>query len=332
MRRLAGALVAMFWALCFGQPLHAGIVLTPAGQADGFSLSTFATGFSTASGVGPVGIAFTPTGGVLVSDYNGDVLKFSSDVDGQSASGASLAQSFGYANATGMAQFGSTIYMNQATNSNVVQLNPDGSFAQLIQHIVNPVANNLTGIAVNPTNGHLFVSVPTTTGSFNEIMEIDPAAKTSSVFASGTFTDGLAFSPDGSVLYAATASNSITAFDVLTGAVTLGPIAVVGGPDGIAVGTGSLSGDLFINTNAGEIIELNLATLNQAVIATGGSRGDLLYVDPTNDTLLATQSDSIIRLASPSGGGFFAATPEPASVVIWSLAMMGFAIRRVVRR
>ncbi len=241
-------------------------------------------------------------GGVLVSEYSGDVFLFQTDSDGQTASGASVAQSFGFANATGMAQVGSNIYMNQATNSNVVQLNANGGFEQLIQHIPNPVANNLTGIAVNPAYGHLFVSTPTTPGSFNEIIEIDPVAKTSSVFASGIFTDGLAFSPDASVLYAATASNSITAFDALSGSVILGPISVNGGPDGIAVGTGSLAGNLFINTNDGEIIDLNLATLSQTVIATGGSRGDLLYVDPTNDTLLVTQTDSIFRLGAPSGG------------------------------
>ena len=331
MPRHIRAFVIMISALSVGQPIFAGMVLTATGQAQGFSLTTFATGFSSVGGVGPIGVAFTPSGGVLVTEYNGDLLLFSADVDGQSASGASKVQSFGYANATGMAQFGSSIYMNQAANSNVVQLNADGSIAQLVQHIANPVANNLTGIAIDPANGHLFVSVPTAPGSFNEIVDVDPVSKTSSIFVSGVFTDGLAFSSDGSVVYAATSSNSITGFDALTGAVTLGPVAVNGGPDGIAVGTGMLSGNLFINTNDGEIIDFNLGTLSQTVIATGGSRGDLLYVDPASSTLLVTQSDSILRIGAPSGGGFFSAVPEPASIALWSFALFGFGLRRIVR-
>ena len=41
---------------------------------------------------------------------------------------------------------------------------------------------------------------------------------------------------------------------------------------------------------------MNLATATQTIIASGGSRGDFVTVDPNNGTLLVTQSDRIMRL------------------------------------
>src|SRR4051794_11399741 len=81
----------------------ASLMLTPAGAAQGFSLLTFATGFPTSGQLngqgGPVGIAFTPGGGVLVSDLPGNVRLFPTDVDGQSAGSFAPAQNYGANNA-----------------------------------------------------------------------------------------------------------------------------------------------------------------------------------------------------------------------------------------
>ena len=269
----------------------ADLALTPAGTAEGFGLSTFATGFTTSSGIGPIGIAFPTSGGVLVSNYPGDVRLFPPDTDGN-------------ANATGIAQIGNSIYANQASNSNVVQLNPDGTFNQQIVNVPNPVNNNLTGLALDPITQHLFVSVPTTPGLFNQILDVDPISKTSQVFLSGTFTDGLVFNANGSILFAATASNSVTGFNATNGAV------------------------VFVNTVAGQVIQLDLTTLAQTVIATGGSRGDFLTADPNNGTLMVTQFDSVMRLTAPQGGGFLAAVPEPSTIVMW---LVGFGVFMVTR-
>ena len=57
-----------------------------------------------------------------------------------------------------------------------------------------------------------------------------------------------------------------------------------------------MAGDLFVNTNGGTVVEANLATAAQTVIASGGSRGDWVTVDPSNGTLLLTQTDRIMRL------------------------------------
>ena len=75
-------------------------------------------------------------------------------------------------------------------------------------------------------------------------------------------------------------------------------------PDGITLGTGVLAGNLFANTNAGTLIEINLATDTQTLIASGGTRGDFVEVDPNNGTLLVSQADRLARLAPPAGGGF----------------------------
>src|SRR5262249_31475249 len=155
----------------------------------------------------------------------------------------------------GMGQVFGLIYMNQAALGRVVRLNNDGTLAAVLAVI--PGAPNLTGLAVNPLNGHLFVSEPTTTGGFNQIVDIDPATGNTRVFLSGgTFTDGLVFSPDGSILFASTDSTGVTGFDTRTGAVVLGPVPVPGQPDSVAVGTGSLAGKLFVNTNGGQVIQL----------------------------------------------------------------------------
>ncbi|MEP6755633.1 MAG: PEP-CTERM sorting domain-containing protein, partial [Chthonomonadales bacterium] len=57
-------------------------------------------------------------------------------------------------------------------------------------------------------------------------------------------------------------------------------------------------------------------TSASTLIASGGSRGDFVAVDP-NGTLLLTQIDRIQRLTAPQGGGF-GQTPEPGT-----LAMIG---------
>src|SRR5262249_51971877 len=68
-----------------GPPPSNGLRLTAAGAAEGFALTDFARAFRPFFGIGPLGIAFPSSGGVLVSDYSGDLRRFPSDSDGQSA-------------------------------------------------------------------------------------------------------------------------------------------------------------------------------------------------------------------------------------------------------
>jgi RHS repeat-associated protein len=289
-----------------GPPPSNGMTLTAAGTAAGFSLTDFASNFPIFGGPpGPIGIAFPTTGGVLVSDDSGNVRLFPADADGQNAANVPPAQNYGTGRAFDMAQVGNTIYMTQRDNGTVLQLNPDGTFNQtIVSGLTSP-----HGIVVNPANGHLIVS--TFTG--NNVYDVDPVAKTASVLFHASL-DGISIAPDGSVLYGAAAPQGIDhvyGYSLVAGSV--GNVVfdsgfVAGDPDGTALAVGALAGKLFVNTNQGTVVEVDLQTLGQTLVATGGTRGDFVAVDPNNGTLLLTQTGNVVRLTPPSGGGF---TQEP---------------------
>jgi len=78
----------------------AAMAVTPAGASQGFTITTFASGFPSALGgsggiVGPMGITFPSAGGVLVADFPGNVRLFASDSDGQTAGAAPVGQNYG---------------------------------------------------------------------------------------------------------------------------------------------------------------------------------------------------------------------------------------------
>ena len=327
MRRFAAhgavSLLGLAWLLGTASWAEAGMVLSPSATADGFTLSTFASGFPNTgfNGVGPVGIAFPNSGGVMVTSYaNGLVIRFPTDTDGQSYPGAS--QVSGYNHPAGLVNDGGHIYMAVQGGGNVWQLNDNGT----INHHVTSLGG-ATGIAVNPTNGHLFVSA-------GDLFDINPSNGATVDYSAhhsgiGSGTDGLTFSPDGKTLYAALFGQGIQAIDVATGhQIFFTPIS---GSDGTALGTGTLAGELFANTNFGQVIEISLASpQTHTLIASGGSRGDFVTVDP-NGTLLLTQTDRILRLTAPAGGGFAGAAPEPASLTLaglGGLALLGYGWRR----
>jgi hypothetical protein len=245
---------------------------------------------------------------VLVTDYPGNVRLFPTDTDGQSASAATIAQNYGLTNAVGLGQVGKTIYMTQQGNGTVVQLNPNGTYNGY-------VAGNIyqaTGIVADPANGHLIVS---TSGSgHNQVFDVDPATGSAKLLINSS-VDGLTITADGKMLYAA-AGDRVLGYDVRTGALVYQSALIPGTPDGIALGTGILAGNLFVNTHAGTLLELNLATDALTTIAEGGSRGDFAIADPNNGSLLLTQSDRVLRLTAPPGGGFGLGAPPNAAPLV----------------
>jgi sugar lactone lactonase YvrE len=128
---------------------------------------------------------------------------------------------------------------------------------------------------------------------------VDPVAKTANVFEKIS-ADGLSLSPDGKTLYAAIRGGAfaghVLGFDITTKAMVFDSGTISGGLDGIALGKGPVAGNLFVNTNGGTRVEVNLATAAKTTIATGGSRGDFVAVDPNDGTLLVTQTDRIMRV------------------------------------
>src|SRR5262249_46266393 len=158
-------------------------------------LSNFITDYNVPLGnVGPLGIAFPDSGGVLVATWGGGVRLFAYS-DGQSAARTPPSQGFGQGNAVDLAKVGGKIYMTQGTAGRLVQLNDDGTLKKVIFGSGLPLA---LGMAVNSSNGHVFISAP----GANTIFDFDPVAQTLTPFVSGVF-DGLTISADGSTLYGA---------------------------------------------------------------------------------------------------------------------------------
>ena len=287
---------------------NAQMTLTPAAVTAGFSLSTFATAFPNSSRVGPLGIAFNgsnPTQ-VIVSDYPGNVRVFPTDTDGQTANFIPVAQNYGIGNAVGIAEAGGNYYMTQQSAGRVIQINPNGTSTP-------PIIANLpsaTGIVADPVNGHLFVSAG------GEIVDVNPITRTFRLFENA-YADGL--TTDGTTLYAEVNGNSIIGYRLSDGTKVFDSGLINGGPDGTALGYGTLAGDIFVNTNDGHLLEYNLVGAPiQTVLGSGGSRGDFVTVDP-NGTLLLTQTSTILRLTAPKGGSF---TPEPGPVAL----LVGMAV------
>lgn len=277
------------------------MMLTPTAIAEGFGLSTFATGFPTSNNLGPFGIAFSGSK-VIVSDIAGNVRLFPMDVDGQSAASAPVAQNYGFGNSIGIANANGRYFMTQDTAASLVEINADGTSKQtILTNISHP-----NGIVGNTSNGHIFVSTD------SGILDVNPDTRTFRVFQS-IRADGLTI--DSTTLYAEAGGNRIIGYRLSDGAQVFNSGAINDAPDGTALGTGTLAGDIFVNTNGGRLLEFNLTgTPAATVLGVGGSRGDFVTVDP-NGTLLLTQTDRILRLTAPAGGGF-GNTPEPGTITM----------------
>jgi len=314
LRRLASLAAYAFVLTGICASLRADMTLTAAGVAQGLTLSTFATGFPSSSSVGPLGVAFLPTGAVLASDYPGNVRIFPNDTDGQNAAAIPVAQNYGFSNAIDLAQVGGNIYMTRQGIGDLVQINNNGTFNQVIATGM-PAA---TGMVADPLTGHLFIS---TLGN-NVIWNVDPVAKTKTAFVNAS-ADGLTISADDSIVYGEV-NGHILGWRAITGVQVFDSGIIPGGPDGTAIGAGLFAGELFVNTNGGQLIEINQATLAQTVLGTGGSRGDFVTVDTTNDTLLITQTDRILRLT----GAQFTTVPEPGYMGLLACGLAGLAVLR----
>jgi len=284
--------------------------LTANAQAEGFQLNTFVSSIPSFNPVGPGGIVNTIGGNILISDYVTGQIRSFSDTNNQAwVSGIAATTNYGSFNASGLSSIGGNYYMAEQSSGKVVQVNADGSYKQVIVSIP-----NATGIVGNGATGHLYVS------NVSQVFDVNPVTKTYTVFNTIP-ADGLSLSPDGTTLYMADmANNHIYGFNTATKAQVFDSGFVAGGVDGTVLGSGKLAGNLFVNTNGGTLIKINLTTLVQTMIFSGGSRGDFVTVDASTNNLLLIQTDSILRLTAPSGGGFTpppSATPLPA---VWTFA------------
>lgn len=318
--------VALAIAFSSVTDLRAGVLtLTTQASAAGYALTTFASGFlSDGNGVGPLGITFTDSSHALVSDIFGNLRVFSNS-DGQVA-GAATASYGSPLSSLGLATLDGHTYLADRANGRIIEVTSSGAF---VQNIVNNIGAP-TGLIANPLDHTLLFSDPFTGRG---VFRVNPALHTSSsVLASNNHLDGMALDATTGTLYVAATfagggghvlgynSSFAQVFD--SGDIG-GASATI---DGLALGNGSLSGKIFANTNDGRFIQISLgSTPVQTLLASGGSRGDFVAVDPEG-TLLITQSDRILRLRAPSGGGFGdpATVPEPSNLLVFSaLALLG---------
>ena len=277
------------------------LTLTPAGIARGFGISIFAVDFPSNNNVGPVGIGFPNSGGVLVSDSSGNVRLFPTDVNGQSADWfpPTVHDITNGPNDIAKDPAGN-LYMTYVVSGKVAQVNDDGTEIQVIASGL-PHAE---GIVYDSISGHLLVALYDN----NQIVDVDPNTGTVTPYVSTSGNvDGLTISGDGTRLYAAVTNGHIVGFDTTspTHDMVFDSGFIPGGVDGVAEGIGTLTGNLYVNCNDGTVVEVNVSDPTQTVVvADHGSRGDFVKVDQIlNDgSVFFTQTDRIVRLTFPSGG------------------------------
>ena len=307
-------------------PAQGGMMLTAAGTTAGFTLSTFAYGFENtgSNGVGPVGIGFLG-GNVYVSDYQSGNLRIFGDTDNQNAASVSAASNLG-GQIAGLSNLNGTMYAVNQGSGQLFKLHADGTLNSTVVTGLGPA----TGMTA--ANNNLYVS-----NVSGEVYKIDPTIPATSALITGYVIDGVTADAANNVLYGTSVGGGNTrvyGFNLTTGAFNGFDSGYIAGADGAAVGTGSLAGNIFVNTNDGKLWEVNVATSVQTLIASGGSRGDLVSVDP-NGTVLLTQTDSVLRLTAPAGSSFDpgGATPEPGTtgMMLSGLVAVVYGLRRRAR-
>ena len=235
----AGA-IALAAGLVLGNPADATLALTPAGIADGFTLSTFATmdpGYTGCCG-GPFGVAISGSNVIVSNGFNNSISVFA-DSDGQT-SNFGVAPTSALFNIPGagtstvaMATVGGVAYGSNPTNGRFAQYNSNGTRNHDLTGVPQTTYLGMWGAP----NGHI---IATSSGG---LIDIDPAANgglgSSRVINASLFGDGVSVSPDGTTAYVET-GGLIQAVNIATGA-----LGIAYGTSGAPDGSGVISGGAF---------------------------------------------------------------------------------------
>lgn len=332
-RPLLAAVGALAVSVLAG-PARAQLALTPAGIADGFSLTTLVNGFPNSGSLGPLGATVTPTGAVLINDTsNGTIYTFADTPNAnpalaQTPAAALTTQAFGGFPPAFATSKGSVWGSGGFSGPNANQFAQFSNTGVLLNTNSNIAVTN--GMWTDPVNSHV---IATGGGNIYDItLGATAALSTARIVVSGVSVDGLTVSPDGTTIYGAEGS-SVVGWNLTTGAQVFSDS--VANADGIGVITSSngLNGDLVVNSNNGFLALLDPTGHNPDVtIATGGSRGDYVAADSNNGSLLLSQTDRELELSCGNGcaiGGPPPNVPEPASLVLLASGLLAL---RVVRR
>jgi PEP-CTERM motif len=297
-------------------PSKAALILNQTGINEGFTLTTFLSGYN--AQYGPLAQGVLPNGQIITGSLLGTKIYVFNDFDGQMLANAVSATS--YSCTTGncnfaMATAGGQVYGAQAQGGIYLHFNSDGSSTPIPNLQAAGLTSNL-GMWGNPVNGHLVSS------SSRGLVDIDPVAGTFRVINAGVSADGVTVSPDGTVAYVEVAGG-IQEYNIATGAL-LRSFVTGHSPDGTGViSGGSLNGDVIVNNNDGTVGLLDPSKPNGdpnlfVIIATGGTRGDFVSPDLNNGTLFLSQNEQVARLSCGAGcsigGPPPEGTPEPSTL------------------
>ena len=296
-------------------PAHGGLVLTSAGVADGFTLSTYATGVggSNYSFLAAAPLLNPNVGTLAVIDYSHGLLRSYADVDGQTY--GSALNSVSFPSAINIANAGGKTYATQLSTS--------GGLYQVSNSLgLTPVTvtggfTPIYGFAGNPVSGHLLAYGTGSSGT--GIYDINPLTGANTLIASGSSFDGVSVSPDGTKVYAELNSNEVRGYNIATHAQVFDFLSTHS-PDGTGViAGGPFNGYVIVNNNDGTVSLVDPTGLMQTIIASGGTRGDFTSPDTNDGTLLLSEYDFSYRLGAPGGTGDSAAAraprwPEPTSI------------------
>jgi PEP-CTERM motif len=295
------------------QSAHADLVLTAAGIADGFTLSTFATMNPGNQGCcsGPFGLAVSSNGRVFVSDPGLSKLFIFNDVNGQTPASALTSANINIGT-VGATAVGNTFWTGQFDPFTFTTYST--SLAATTQTLD---ARPALGMATTPS-GHVIAS------SNNGLIDITPGNPTVQVINSGVNADGVSVSPDGTKAVVENAGQ-VQVYDIATGAL-LHAYNTGNQPDGTGViaGGGALNGAIVVAGNNGTLVLIDTNGII-STIATGGTRLDYTAADQTNGSLLIDSADLIYRLNCPGcsiGSPPVTAVPEPST---WAMMILGFA-------